>query len=224
MIYQPRQLSNGLERVPLTILSTPEERTLANALSGMVDGTRTQETLIARNLGGVVERHWDIDVSVESVASTREQMANGKLSAMGIRADGEWIGMSTSLRSLPLRRPTSTAAGWLPARVTRRSETLSEHVPMVGPNITAWMAAPNFVGSVATEIYRDMIDEAGGSAWTLEPMRGDERMEQVLWDAGMQRRARARFDDREVSGVPPVSGLYVIGQRPAGDDYGEIVG
>jgi hypothetical protein len=208
---RPRQLSNGLERVPLTLLDARDERFLANALTGMAYGERTRSQLIARNLGAVVDRHWDIDVSIESVERARELMANGKMSVMALRADGDWLGMSTVM-NLPLRRPRSVIAGLLPTRVTRRSEALSEYVSTVGPNITAWMAAPNFASGAMTEVYRDMIDEANGAAWTVEPMHGDERMEQVLWDAGMQRRERARFDDHEVSGIPPVSGLYVIRQ------------
>lgn len=223
MIYpeRPRQLSNGLERVPLTILSTFEERTLANALTGMVGGERTRQQLVARNLGAVAGRHWDVDVSIDSVGRARELMGNGKMSVMALRAEGDWIGMSTVM-NLPLRRPRSVIAGLLPTRVTRRSEALAESVSIVGPNITAWMAAPNFASGAMTEVYRDMIDEANGAAWTVEPMHGEERMEQVLWDAGMQRRERARFDDYEVSGVPPVSGLYVIGQSRGG--HGEEVG
>ncbi|HSD55951.1 MAG TPA: hypothetical protein VLA92_02245 [Candidatus Saccharimonadales bacterium] len=177
---------------------------------------QTRAMLYGRNMIGAAERHATRQKSLDAVMRTQENMQKDRLAAFVIRSNGGWVGLGSVMEDLPLRVLTRPSLSRLPAGVMRRTSFV-EPFPTKCPNVSAWIDAsePESTYSIVLQnAYELLRKEAGGQAWTIEPVNSEVSAEAIA-RSGMPAlggfEQPAYYDDAEVRGYSrvPLSNLFL---------------
>jgi len=178
----------------------------------------TRQVLYRRNLIGVMSRHVDPAISLESAYRVKGRMMDGELGAFIIRVNGGWAGVGSVMPNLRLTRPSHDfGAKLLPARVLRATP-LGEVVEVAGPNISAWLDAGK-LGEEHDVVLRKAYEGlrkselADGQGWTIEP--ACSAAVDAIMASGMPKEGGPEhFDDQEVRGFHRVPLSYLLQSNP----------
>jgi hypothetical protein len=213
--YHKRQRSKLLNLIRVRAFTPPE---LANDLSRSVEVSR--RNLRRRFSPGTIRRLGGSATSIEGyttrlVAEDRSERvgnSDGRVYAVipeAEREDGiEIIGLATVIYGLNAHKQRLPVA---PALNRHLPEWLAgKTVNLATANITAW-TRPEYDEYIGDVYKLALGDIAGVSAWTVEPIRSEDRFHIAIMDAGMIALGQhARYDVGEnVRIIPPVSEAYV---------------
>jgi hypothetical protein len=216
---------DDIQCIPLTALSSYNQmQEVAYDLTSSVRSAATGDILYDRHLRGVILRHQNEADSLDALYRAQQKMEAGKMAAYALLRqaneydDDRWVGMGTILPRLPLRRPTTTLTGLLPAKLTRKSDLLARNVTMQGPNVTAWVDAAHMEVGTLAPLYKKLAEEGGEGSWTIEP--GPKSIAgRAIQASGMTLATlEFRYDDNESGLTPPLSLLYKLGSAAASEE------